>query len=235
MKSLGKKIVAVMSAVDKVNKDARNDFHNYNYASDEAIVTEVRAAMIKHKLIAVPNQKSCTVQKLSDAEGDLTTIQVEYTLIDADSGEELKASVFGQGHDKLDKGVYKASTGAEKYFLLKTFMIPTGDDPERSNGSAPSRARPRPQRSTQTIIGEPQETKISPIEVKSLVSKKTGKAYWKVIDIDKSSYLVWNREIADVLKQSADISAKVSVKFMVDQFGAKITSLVEDGVNASPV
>ena len=30
-----------------------------------------------------------------------------------------------------DKGLYKAITGANKYFLFKLFQIETGDDPER--------------------------------------------------------------------------------------------------------
>jgi hypothetical protein len=32
--------------------------------------------------------------------------------------------------------VYKSSTGALKYALLTTFLIPTGDDPENDGGDA---------------------------------------------------------------------------------------------------
>lgn len=122
--SIYKKILAVMSAVDRVQKDKRNDFHKYNYVSDEAIVGEVRKEIINQHLVVMPSQKSCTLT------GDMTTLEVEYTMIDTDSGESVTSRVFGYGQDKGDKGVYKAATGAEKYFLLKTFMIPTGDDPE---------------------------------------------------------------------------------------------------------
>jgi hypothetical protein len=38
--------------------------------------------------------------------------------------------MIGEGQDAGDKGPYKAMTGAQKYALMKTFMIPTGDDPE---------------------------------------------------------------------------------------------------------
>jgi hypothetical protein len=34
---------------------------------------------------------------------------------------------------RVDKGVYKALTGSEKYFLMKAFLIPTGDDPEKES------------------------------------------------------------------------------------------------------
>lgn len=34
--------------------------------------------------------------------------------------------------DDADKGLYKAYTGGEKYFLLKNFLLPTGIDPDNS-------------------------------------------------------------------------------------------------------
>lgn len=42
MKLLGAKILAVMSEVGKVGKDKTNAFHKYDYASDEAVVGEIR-------------------------------------------------------------------------------------------------------------------------------------------------------------------------------------------------
>jgi hypothetical protein len=54
----------------------------------------------------------------------------------------------GEGQDAGDKAVYKAMTGALKYCLLKTFLIPTGDDPERdetpAKPPAPKSAPPTP-------------------------------------------------------------------------------------------
>lgn len=124
------KILAIMREVKSVAKDKRNDFHKYDYTSDEAVVTAIREAMITHRLIVIPNQTQCS------KEGTLTTLGVEYEIIDVDSGESVTKKVFGYGQDNGDKGVYKAATGAEKYFLLKTFLIPTGDDPEneKTNG-----------------------------------------------------------------------------------------------------
>ena len=52
---------------------------------------------------------------------------------------------MGAGDDGADKGLYKAYTGAVKYFLMKTFLIPTGDDPEadtKADERAASRAAP---------------------------------------------------------------------------------------------
>lgn len=131
---IGKKILAVMESVQNIEKDGRNAHFDYKYVSDEAIVTKLRVELIKQKLIVVPNGKSCTVTIGKDKSGGdqfLTQLEVQYQLLDTDSGESLTATAYGQGQDKGDKGVYKAATGAEKYFLLKTFLIPTGDDPEK--------------------------------------------------------------------------------------------------------
>ncbi len=49
----------------------------------------------------------------------------------APDGSSVKNTAAGEGLDQNgDKGTYKAITGATKYFLLKLFLIPTGDDPE---------------------------------------------------------------------------------------------------------
>lgn len=41
--------------------------------------------------------------------------------------------MWGQGVDSGDKGIYKAITGANKYFIYKLLNLPTGDDPESGN------------------------------------------------------------------------------------------------------
>lgn len=137
MKNLTSKILKVMSEVTFVSKDkefkASSSFR-YKYASDAAIVTSIRDAMIKHGLTALPSVKECIKEEHKNSKGELfffTTVKVDYCLTDSDSGEHVVTTIYGQGQDKGDKGVYKAMTGAEKYYFLKTFLIPTTDDPEQ--------------------------------------------------------------------------------------------------------
>jgi hypothetical protein len=59
---------------------------------------------------------------------------MEFKFIDGETGEELVFHSEGEGQDAGDKGIYKAITGAQKYALMKAFMIPTGDDPEADSG-----------------------------------------------------------------------------------------------------
>ena len=42
----------------------------------------------------------------------------------------IKTIIYGEGIDKGDKALYKAYTGAIKYYLANTFLIATGNEPE---------------------------------------------------------------------------------------------------------
>lgn len=158
MKALGKKILAVMSDVEPLSKDAHNEFHDYDYVSAESVIRGIRKSLIKNALVVIPNHVGET------HEGDLTRLTVEYTLIDTDSGESIKTSVVSYGSDKTDKGIYKATTGNAKSFFTKTFMIPLEDDPEPEHDDAHKTLRKplvpheRPTASISTFTPEPSES-----------------------------------------------------------------------------
>lgn len=61
---------------------------------------------------------------------DVTRVLLRIDFACGDTGATHTVRFFGDGLDKGDKGLYKAYTGAIKYLLMKTFLIPTGDDPE---------------------------------------------------------------------------------------------------------
>lgn len=63
-------------------------------------------------------------------------VKVLFTLADTETGWEESAIIYGDGMDKGDKGIYKAYTGALKYYLANTFMVATGDDPEKPDKGA---------------------------------------------------------------------------------------------------
>ena len=60
-------------------------------------------------------------------------VKIEFTLTDIDTGFYETSIVTGEGIDKGDKAGYKADTGALKYYLANTFMVATGDDPEKES------------------------------------------------------------------------------------------------------
>lgn len=61
--------------------------------------------------------------------------RLNFILTDVDTGFYEETVITGEGIDKGDKAGYKAYTGALKYFLANTFMVATGDDPEKESPS----------------------------------------------------------------------------------------------------
>lgn len=146
------KILAAMKEMGRVDKDGYNDFQKYAYVSEANMIEAIRDKVMAAGLVIIPSQVSCLSQPVPSGEKSqkyLTEVCTEYTIIDTDSGDSLAVKFFGQGIDSGDKGIYKATTGANKYFLMKTFMIPTGDDPEDEKPKTGSR-KPTPQSATST-------------------------------------------------------------------------------------
>lgn len=118
------KISKVMSLVSRVPKNGYNSFHKYQYATETDLTESIRPILQEAELAFF----SSVLEQ--DRDGEFTKVKMEFTLADLETGEVLKSTYWGEGQDKGDKGLYKAYTGATKYFLMKTFLIPTGDDPE---------------------------------------------------------------------------------------------------------
>ena len=128
-KSLATKLTEVLASISGVVKTGYNDFQKYSYAEEAAIMSACRDELAKRHIMIVPS-----IERVVH-EGTLTTIETSYTFCDGETGEQFVTKWAGTGSDKGDKGLYKAITGSQKYLLLKTFLIPTGengvaDDPE---------------------------------------------------------------------------------------------------------
>lgn len=140
------KLQAIMERVDRIKKDARNDFHKYKYASEKIIKETLHAELVKEKVLFQLNGIDLRVDVIKTAKGEdtnLTHIKFEYKFIDSETGDTLTGTFYGTGEDKGDKGTYQATTGAIKYILTSMFLIPTGDDPEKdkepNNGKDPKK------------------------------------------------------------------------------------------------
>lgn len=145
MNKLATKMLKVMEAVGYVPKLGKNESQNYFYARDADMADEVRTALIKNGIavFATVLERSVAVDAVKTKFGaqNLTTVKMRFTFMDVDTGEKFEAEFFGDGWDSGDKGIYKAMTGAGKYCLKETFLIPTGDDPE---AEPPADKKPEP-------------------------------------------------------------------------------------------
>src|SRR3954470_24654936 len=166
--TLVEKLYNIMSDVSYIQKDRKNTFHNYTYASEAAIKNAVHSALAKYRVLFFPVQAH--VMSLERGHGakqdeNLTTIKLSYEFINVDNPtERLSGSFEGTGSDKGDKGAYKAITGALKYALTSTFLIETGDqvaaDPEND------------ERTEDTSAARKQDAKIAAQEAALIAQRK---------------------------------------------------------------
>ena len=135
------KIVEVMKDVGYLQKDDTVGFgrNQYKAITEEKVTTAVRKSLIAHGLAIVPISQKHTRddQVVIDKDGNekvsrLTSVDVLYQIVNVDDPEDcIVVASSGTGVDTQDKGVGKAMTYAYKYLLLRTFAIPTGEDPDK--------------------------------------------------------------------------------------------------------
>jgi hypothetical protein len=121
---LYQKIAKIMGKVERVPKNGYNSFHKYQYVTESDLIESVRKFMAEEGLVLFNSVRDFEVK------GEIATVTLEFTLACTDTGESVTTVLVGQGQDKGDKAFYKAYAGGTKYFLMKTFLVPTGDDPE---------------------------------------------------------------------------------------------------------
>jgi hypothetical protein len=127
------KLLKIQKEVKALSKDGTNEFHKYNYLMEAQVTSLMKELLDKNGVIF---QYGSRITDMKPAGKQiLVNVEVEYRFIDAESGEWLGGVAAGSGADTGDKGVYKAITGAIKYIYMKTFNIPTGDDPENDKQS----------------------------------------------------------------------------------------------------
>lgn len=129
-RNLVSKLAEILGAVGNVPKQGRNAAQKYDYMRETDLVEKVRPMLAERRIMLILNTVEHERSEIR-AGWSLTVITVEGTWYDGETGESLPAGRWiGYGADSGDKGVYKAMTGAEKYLLMKTFLVSTGDDPE---------------------------------------------------------------------------------------------------------
>lgn len=127
-KNIHQKILEVMKAIEYLNKDdaVKYGATAYRAMSEEKVTTTVRKELIKQGLVVYPIRQDVT------KDGNITTTNTTYRMVNTDDPTDyIDLASSGQGADTQDKGVGKAMTYSFKYLLLRTFAIPTGEDPDK--------------------------------------------------------------------------------------------------------
>ncbi len=122
------KMLAIMHDVQRLQKDDHVKFGQTSYKalSEEKVTTIMREKMLQHGLVVYP------IQQTSNRSGNITHVDVVYRMVNVENPEEyIEIASAGDGADTQDKGSGKAMTYAYKYMWLRTFALPTGEDPDK--------------------------------------------------------------------------------------------------------
>lgn len=198
------KLIEVRKAVPYLRKEAEG--YQFKYTSSSQVLGNLKAKMDEVGLLLVPNvtntKVNIDVYEKTDNKGNakrtvdyFTEIHVTFTWINAEKPEEqISCPWYGQGVDTAgEKGVGKALTYAEKYFMLKFFNIPTDkDDPdsfqqkidnnadktkaERGQSSKPKVPPIQPNKPVNVPPAAPTEDKISEAQRKRIFALSKGDA-----------------------------------------------------------
>ncbi|MCK9470663.1 MAG: ERF family protein [Bacilli bacterium] len=121
-----KKMWEIMGQIECIGKNGKNN--DYEYVMEKDVVLAVKAKLKEKNIMLIPSVLESTERNLPNS--NVVKVTMSFTFFDLEGGGSITTYYQGEGEDPYDKGIYKAVTGCQKYALLKTFLIPTGDDPE---------------------------------------------------------------------------------------------------------
>lgn len=138
-------IVAVYEKIGYVPKrgEIASGSLRYNFAGEADFIAAIRPEMIiagiyqyPESMLVLSNDRLETRRVGTNGQEFISyqfrvVVQVGYRFTHAPSGTSILVPAFGEGMDSGDKALNKAMTGANKYALRQTFMIETGDDPDK--------------------------------------------------------------------------------------------------------
>ena len=150
-----------------LKKGATNTFDKYTYFSEaqyKELFTELFADCgLELKFNEISYETFAGSEKQSNGRMP----KLEFELMDIETGFGETTCITGEGIDKGDKAGYKAYTGALKYFLANTFMVATGDDPEKDSPSE--------------TMNNKEEKKATPKQIEFLASRYEGENLEKLL------------------------------------------------------
>lgn len=206
------KLIEVRKSAPYLKKD--QDGYKFKYVSSSNTLGALREKMDGMNLLLVPRILRIKVSDHKTSKGGheyFTEIWAHFTWVNAEKPEEkVKCPWYGQGLDSGEKGVGKAATYAEKYFLLKFFNIATDkDDPDANQ-------QPRPQ-------GGPEKPSEKPVDKDAMTTKQRGMLWAKMKEKEMS-----DAEAKEFFKnEMGDTPTKKGASVFIDEFDKRFDKFTE--------
>jgi hypothetical protein len=135
MASLFTKMAAVMGALTTVKETGKHQ-QGYKYATYSDIVTDIRVAMSQNNLALIPVMKAIEKTPIAGkSNGERIKGYFDFVLACGDTGAMFTTQWQAEVDSYGDKGINAVATVAEKYFLMRTFLVTSTDDVDETDGT----------------------------------------------------------------------------------------------------
>lgn len=148
-KTLAYKLLEVKKKVPFIKKETSG--YKYKYADPETVLGTMNPLLneaglfLQTEITGTKTERVNITDKNGVHEESLFVIEMLFTWIDVETGERLPTKWSSSGVNGDEKGLGSALTYAERYFMLKTFNIATGeDDPDAKQDDKKSVAVTKP-------------------------------------------------------------------------------------------
>ena len=211
MANIYQKINEVMKNIEYLTKDDEVEFGTTKYKaiSEEKVTTAVREQLVKQGIVIIPIKQESENKELIRTEKSvnmLTSVHVKYRIQNIDDVNDfIEVESNGTGVDTQDKGVGKAMTYAYKYMLLRTFAIPTGEDPDKISSAETDKKVEKEVNNTKinktklnALNSSIENHKIPDIEVEKVLNKYK---YSSISEIQNKDYMNIIQEFQKLIKK----------------------------------
>lgn len=182
-----------------LKKGGKNEYDKYSYFSEAQYKELFTELFSEYGLELKFTELEYQTFEGSEKQANGRMPKLEFSLMDIETGFSEETVITGEGIDKGDKAGYKAYTGALKYFLANTFMVATGDDPEKD--------------SPETKMNTVKERKATPKQIAVLESRYTGDNLKKLLEMNHIESLV------DMpMKKASELIEKLNRQNHVDNY-----------------
>jgi len=142
------KIGAASASVARVEKDAKNTFHKYEYTSYGALAAAANHALAEHGLAFGVGVEAMDLSQPDGGKMLMATAHIEATITDIETGATRVYRWVGMGADSQDKGPAKALTSGVKYGLMRSLLVSDQEaDPDDDGEAKPQQHRQRQEHS----------------------------------------------------------------------------------------
>lgn len=137
------KITAELETVAKNLTVQQTKTSSYKAVSERDVIDAVKPLEEKYGVYSYPADREVIESHVLESESEyngkvtrkttfMTRIKTVYRFVNIDNPSEyIETTVFSEGIDTQDKGSGKAMTYGDKYALMKTYKISTGEDPDQ--------------------------------------------------------------------------------------------------------